>query len=155
MWTFQQDNDPKHTSKSTQKWFSWKQNQCFAMAISVPDLNPIENMWSEFKRAVHKRKPKDMNNLERFWMEEWSKILPALLHITEIGSVLLFLPGETAPSTKSNNCEFIYLFFNFGWFHWIINKVKYFPYIGKCKYIWVMVLFGFYSLFFYFSTYTI
>ena len=46
------------------------------MTISVLNLNPIENMWSELKRAVHKRKPKDMKDLERFCMEEWSKIPP-------------------------------------------------------------------------------
>jgi len=28
----------------------WAQNQASAMAIPVPDLNPIENEWSELKR---------------------------------------------------------------------------------------------------------
>ena len=50
-----------------------KQNQCSARAISVSRL-PIKNMWSELKRAVHKRKPKYMTELERFCIEEWSKI---------------------------------------------------------------------------------
>ena len=30
----------------------------------------------ELKKPVYKRKPRDMNDLERFCMEEWSKIPP-------------------------------------------------------------------------------
>ena len=29
-----------------------------------PDLNPNKNLWSELKRAIHKRKPKDVNDSE-------------------------------------------------------------------------------------------
>ncbi|MBN3278646.1 TCB1 transposase, partial [Polyodon spathula] len=36
--------------------------------------NPIENLWFELKRAVHKRRLKDIKDLERFCMEERSKI---------------------------------------------------------------------------------
>src|SRR4029434_9675996 len=40
VWTFQQDNDPKHTSKSTQKLFTDRRIKVFAMAITVPRLKP-------------------------------------------------------------------------------------------------------------------
>ena len=39
-WTFQQDNDPKHTSKSTQKWFTDRRIKVFAIAITVPRPKP-------------------------------------------------------------------------------------------------------------------
>ena len=48
----------------------------FCNGHQSPDFNPIEYMRSELKRAVHKHKPKDMKDLEKFCMEEWSKIPP-------------------------------------------------------------------------------
>ncbi|KAF7646122.1 hypothetical protein LDENG_00193360 [Lucifuga dentata] len=60
-WTFQQDNYPKHASKS--KWLS-----------QSPDLNPIENLWWDLKKAVEACKPKNINELEAIAHEEWAKI---------------------------------------------------------------------------------
>jgi len=40
VWIFHQDNDPKQTSKSTQKKF-------LPLPSQSPDLNTIENEWSE------------------------------------------------------------------------------------------------------------
>jgi len=40
-----------------------------------PDLNPIENLWSELKRRV--REARELKNLEDLWdvvQEEWAKI---------------------------------------------------------------------------------
>ena len=42
---FQQDNDPKHTSKKAKKWFEYNDITVLQQPEESSDLNPIEHMW--------------------------------------------------------------------------------------------------------------
>ena len=70
-WVFQQDNDLKHTSKSTMKYLQERRMKVLEWPSQSPDLNIIENLWRDLK---HARRPKNISELEVFCQEEWGKI---------------------------------------------------------------------------------
>ena len=65
-WVFQQDNDPKHTSKLVRGWFEENQVTSMVWPSQSPDLNPIENLWYELKKALPKER---ISNKEQLWEE--------------------------------------------------------------------------------------
>ena len=50
----QQDNDPKHSSKSTTECLKKKRIKVLQWSSQSPDLKLIEMLWWDLKRAVHK-----------------------------------------------------------------------------------------------------
>jgi hypothetical protein len=54
-WIFQQDTDPKPSSKSTRAFM--QSNKYNVLEWPSPDLNIIENLRDDLKRAVHARQP--------------------------------------------------------------------------------------------------
>ena len=75
LWHFQQDNDPKHTSKLVSAYL--ERELCIKDYVLnwppySPDLNPIENLWADLKKRVEKRNPTDVESLEKAVREEWA-----------------------------------------------------------------------------------
>ena len=65
-WVLQQDDDPKHTSKSTSEWLKKNKMKTLEWPIHRPDLNPIKMLWHDLKKADNARKPSNVAELQQF-----------------------------------------------------------------------------------------
>lgn len=77
---FQQDNDPKHTSRRAIEWLRNHNIRTLEWPAQSPDLNPIEHLWQHLKQqlAKYETDPTSIFNLRQRIETEWSKISPKI-----------------------------------------------------------------------------
>ena len=94
---FIQDNDPKHTSRIAQEFYSRQGINWWKTPPESPDMNPIENLWHELKEFLRREiKPttKDqlVHGIHRFWatidvakccrcIRHLKKVLPKVIEV--------------------------------------------------------------------------
>jgi transposase len=71
---FQQDNDPKHTSKVVKRYLEYKDVNVLHWPAQSPDLNPIENLWSILDKMAKDRRPQNEEQLFQILDETWKSI---------------------------------------------------------------------------------
>ena len=75
---FQQDNDPKHTSRLCKGYLTRKESDGVLHQMTwpsqSPDLNPIEMFWDELDCGVKEKLPKSAQHMWELLQDSWKSI---------------------------------------------------------------------------------
>lgn len=97
---FQQDNDPKHTSRYAQEYFRRKRINWWRTPPESPDLNPIENVWGSMITYLRTEcKPRNLCELKNGILSFWRKMTPNVCkkyvgHIHKVIDKVIQVNGE-------------------------------------------------------------
>ena len=100
---FQQDNDPKHTSRLARTFMEDEDINWWKTPPESPDLNPIELLWHELKhflRTTVKPRTKDelVNGISRFWEErvDVEKCTKYIGHLQKVLPIVVAREGKAS-----------------------------------------------------------
>lgn len=71
---FYQDNDPKHKAHKVRNWLLYNCPHVMETPPQSPDLNVIENLWSQLEIGIRKHSISNKTELKTALLEEWNKI---------------------------------------------------------------------------------
>ena len=96
-YTFQQDNDPKHTAHIIRNYFNNQDIDVLDWPAQSADLNPIENLWSILDIKCKNRKPQSEEELFNILQEAWNA-----LTVQELTDLVDSMPRRCAAVIASN-----------------------------------------------------
>ena len=97
LWTFQHDNEPKHTSKVVENWFKEQKIKKLKWPPQSPDLNPIENLWEIVNGRINRGECNSINALFDHVKKAWDSI-----NIDTIDKLINSMPNRLKEVIKNN-----------------------------------------------------
>lgn len=94
-WRFQQDNDPKHTSRHCKTWLQQNAIEVLDWPAQSPDLNPIENLWEIVNSKINRENCSTKGFLSLKWLKKpgqhFSSFFNLIFNIRNVENFLLCL----------------------------------------------------------------
>ena len=88
---FQQDNEPKRTSKICKEWLQNNRIQVLNWLAQSPDLKPIENLWEIVNMKINQENCKNKTDLFQTLKIAWKGIM-----LDTINNVMSSMPRRCA-----------------------------------------------------------
>lgn len=96
-YVFQQDNDPKHTSKIISQYLEENEIETLPFPSQSPDLNPIEHIWAYMKKEI---KGKNFDNKDQL-KDELVRLWYSLPQVF-INNLIKSMPKRVRDVVKAN-----------------------------------------------------